>query len=168
MPNHVYSEIRIHGSTLDVCAPLVLSEEGGVDFSVLLPLPLHFWPGSVGIEHEKHFVGTHLDAARNIWGTKWNAYGDPNMSSCGEDVLITMQTAWSIPTGWICALFNKLQLPMTVNWLDEGQEDAFSERYEWDGSFGPEWKQERHLSGSELHKRLHMVLWGCESFEEDA
>lgn len=165
MPNHVINEIRLHGVDLEAVKAVVSSERCAVDFQVLLPLPLNFWPGSVSSAHEQAFPGTHLDAARNVWGTKWNAYGDPTLIADGADVVMLFQTAWSAPRGWTVALFNKLKVDITVTWLDGGAADAFRETYVWEpkGSWsgmGPEWKKETLCSGSPEHLRMHKLYWG--------
>lgn len=171
MPNHVFNEITLHGVSMDCSNPLVLNAEGNVDFGVLLPLPIHFWPGSVGMEHERAFPGTMLKEATKVWGTKWNAYGEPKLTEQNGSSVITCQTAWSHPRGWICALFNTLKCEITSKWLDEGRVDAVVECWTpEDRNFlgGASWKHQPIPEGSVEHRRLHKCLWGVEAFEEDA
>ncbi|MNU30396.1 hypothetical protein D3C71_188810 [compost metagenome] len=169
MPNHVINEILLHGVKLEDCRQHLLNGEGRVSFAVLLPLPLNFWAGSVGVQHEKAFPGTHLDAATEMWGTKWNAYGDPTAEDTDAGTLIRFQSAWSHPRGWTCALFNTLKCEISVSWLSEGSSDGVSEKYVWDakGSFGPSWEHEKIADGSDEHRRLHKLLWGVEEFTDE-
>ena len=168
MPNHVYSEIRLHGVDLEKVKPLILKADGNISFSVLCPLPLHFWPGSVGSQHDEAFPGTHLDAARKTWGTKWDCYGEPDVMQDGIDVVISFQTAWDTPRGWTVALFNTLGCDITAEWLDEGRESSRRETYTTCPKWGPEWKQEILATISADHRRLHKGLWGVEEFEPEA
>lgn len=166
MPNHVINEITIHSAALSEVEPLVRGKERVVDFSVLLPLPLHFWPGSVGSAHEKAFAGTHLDAAKTIWGTKWNAYGDPKCEQVGDDVVLTFQTAWGPPRGWTVAMFSTLNKAITAKWLSEGGWPAHIEEYRT-GKWGEEWTDTELADGSDEQRHLHKLLWGVEEFEDE-
>lgn len=170
MPNHVISEIVLHGVTLDRAGPYLFNRDGNISFSVLLPLPVNFWPGSVGEEHRDAFPGNHLDAARNTWGTKWDAYGDPAARELDGSTILTFQTAWATPRGWICALFNIFNCPITVDWLDEGRENAFREIFTPSKGdiLGPGWTTETIESGANRHRHLHKLLWGVEAFCEDS
>ena len=171
MPNHVYNEVRLHGVPMDRAKQLIAAPDGKISFRYLLPLPLHFWPGSVGQDHEKAFPGTHLDAARKTWGTKWDCYGDPTAEQDGEDTVIRFRTAWSPPRGWIVALFNTLDCQITSLWFSEGGENARRETYrpysqddKWNT---PDWKVEMIPPGNDEHRRLHKALWGVEYFPAD-
>ena len=170
MPNHVINEVVLHGVKLEDVRKHILNDEGRVSFEVLLPLPLNFWPGSVGTQHEKAFPGTHLDAARQVWGTKWDAYGEPTAVDTEVGVVIQFQSAWGHPRGWVCALFNTLHIAITASWLSEGGGAGHIERYEWDGKkgfCGPSWEDEEIPDGSPEHRRLHKLLWGVEAFEDE-
>ena len=169
MPNHVINEIVLHGVTLEAASPKILNAKGEVDFGVLLPLPLNFWPGSAGSQHEKAFPGTHLDAATKQWGTKWGAYGDPTAVERDGDTVITFQTAWSHPRGWTCALFNTFNCAITASWLSEGGWAGHIETYAVDTGLigGPEWTDREIEDGSPEHRRLHKLLWGVEAFEPE-
>lgn len=171
MPNHVFNEVRLHSVSFDTVQHLIFDRDGRISFAVLVPLPINFWPGHVSSEHGKAFPGTHLAAAKSSWGTKWNCYGGPNAVQDGDDVVITFQTAWAPPRGWIVALFNTLRCKITSKWLDEGRNDAISETYEFVTKGrpldGPEWRVEVLPHGSHEHRRLHKLLWGCERFEDE-
>lgn len=167
MPNHVINEIRLHGVPLEKAKALMLDEAQSVDFSILLPLPLNFWPGSVGSQHEKAFPGTHLAAARGTWGTKWNAYGETIITEDGSDTIVSFKTAWSHPRGWTCALFNTLKCRITAKWLSEGGWSAHVEEYDWSQvstGFGG-WTDAEIPEDSDDHRHLHKLLWGVEAFE---
>lgn len=170
MPNHVYNEVVLIGVSKEVAAPKILNAKGEVDFGVLLPLPLNYWPGSVGTKHEKAFPGTHLDAARTVWGTKWGAYGDPELSERDGNTVVTFQTAWNHPRGWVCALFNTFECAIMASWISEGGGPAVRERYTpYAGTMKtPDWEAEEIADKSLEHKRLHKCLWGVEEFEEES
>lgn len=171
MPNHVINEITLHGVPLAAVAPKVSSEDQSVDFSVLLPLPLNFWPGSVSLKHEKAFPGTHLDAARDTWGTKWNAYGLDAESITEKDgsTVLVFQTAWDHPRGWTVALFNTYRCDITAKWLSEGGWAGHIETYNYaalSGFSGDAWTDAEIDEGSDVHRHLHKLLWGVEKFED--
>lgn len=169
MPNHVINEIRLHGVSIEKVKPLILDGNLCVDFEILLPLPLNYWPGSVGAQHEKAFPGTHLGAARSTWGTKWNAYGDTIMVEDGGDTVVSFQTAWNHPRGWTVALFNTLKCKITAKWLSEGDWTGHVEEYDWsqvEAGFGG-WTDTEIPDGSADHRHLHKLLWGVESFDEE-
>ena len=151
----------------------VRGPEQKIDFETLLPLPLQFWPGSVGTEHEKTFPGTHLDAAREVWGTKWNAYGldEGKYESVvvGDGfITLTFKTANSPPMGWIMALFNTLKGRMILTWLNEGCAEAvvdafdYSKIEDWGGSA---W--DRQTAPEDETRRLRKLYWGVERFKDE-
>lgn len=166
MPNHVINEIRLHGVPLEKAKALILGDNESVDFEILLPLPLNFWPGCVGSQHEKAFPGTHLSAATSTWGTKWNAYGDTIITEDGGDTVVSFTTAWSHPRGWTVALFNTLKCKITAKWLSEGGWPAHVEEYDW-SQVERGWTDTEIEDGSEDHRHLHKLLWGVEAFEDD-
>lgn len=175
MPNHVINEVVLHGVSLESAASQTLGVDGKIDFSILLPLPLHFWPGSVGIHHQRAFPGTHLDAARKIWGTKWNAYGqdDEEYVPVIEDdgsVVFTFQTAWGPPRSWVVALFSTFKCDITHSWLSEGGIAAHVETYCFAGLEDlsrQAWQDVELEDGCAEHRRLHKLLWGVEEFTDD-
>lgn len=143
MPNHVTNEVRLHDVDFISTKPLIGGKNGAIDFETLVPLSINFWPGNVGREHQHAFPGTHLDEARAIWGTKWNAYhlGEDAVWKDGGDMVLTFDTAWSPPRGWIVALFNTLECKITHLWKDEGSDEVFREVYTPDNgtALGPRW-----------------------------
>jgi hypothetical protein len=167
MPNHVINEVTLHGVSLARAAPLVLDRDGNLSFAVLLPLPLNFWASSSSRMHEEAFPGTWLDAARQTWGTKWDAYGSPVAEEIEGSAALTFKSAWNHPRGWTCALFNSLRCEITAKWLSEGGSPATVETYRPDaGPMGDEWRSENIPEGSSEHGRLHKLLWGVEEFGE--
>lgn len=168
MPNHIVNEIRLHGVHHAEVRAIASSDERVVDFEKLLPLPLNYWPGSVSILHEKAFPGTHLDAATKTWGTKWNAYAlsDDSLRQDGEDTVLTFETAWAPPRGWVVAVFSTLKCDITHHWQDEGSEDVHRESYIFTGDdsmFFPKWEAEVVDQGSDDHRRLYKLQWGVET-----
>lgn len=172
MPNHILNEVEVAAGR-DYVLPLVTNKEGQIDFATLLPLPINYWPGNVGSEHKETFPGTHLDAARATWGTKWNAYGInrryQSIVADRERTLLTFQTAWSPPMGWIMALWNTTKAAIVLRWLDEGRSEAVIDRFDYailagDG-FGEPWT--RTAADEAETRRLHKLLWGVESFDDE-
>lgn len=172
MPNHVMNELVID-APLSTVAPLALDGEGRIDFEVLLPLPLNFWNGNVGSDHKAVFPGDGLSWSTANWGTKWNAYGQDDEAEhyasvveCDGKTVLTFQTAWSPPMGWVAALFNKLHCNMLLTWLDEGRDDAMTDHF-WfvdDGwNAGPNWERKRAEEGET--ERLKVFYWGAEVWE---
>lgn len=169
MPNHVINEVILHNKKLADVQKYLLDQEGNLSFATLLPLPLNYWAGDVGLNHEEAFPGTHLKAARTLWGSKWDAYGNPTVKEDDIGIIIQFQSAWSHPRGWVCALFNTLKCPVTASWLSEGGVAAHIERYEWTSEQflgGPKWEDEKLVDGCPEHRRLHKLLWGVEEFSE--
>lgn len=168
MPNHVINEIVLHGVSLEQAAPHILDGEGKVSFAVLLPLPINFWAGSSGTQHEEAFPGTHLAAARSTWGTKWDAYGERKAVEVDGSTVITFKSAWNHPRGWTCALFNTFHCEITAKWLSEGGSDGAAEYYKPDaGVMGDDWRTEEIAEGTDEHRRLHKLLWGVEQFDPE-
>lgn len=173
MPNHVLNEVVLHGVSLERAGQHVLNEAGEIDFGVLLPLPLHYWPGDVSTVHEKHFSVNHLDEARRVWGTKWNAYGqgDARYKSIREidgSLVLTFQSAWNHPRGWICALFQTLKCNISAKWASEGGNGGIEE-WDWpqiEKMFGDPWKLEEISDDHPEHRRLYELMHGPRD-EED-
>lgn len=160
MPNHIMNEIRLHNTPLDVVASLCFRDDGAFTFTNLVPLPINHWSGDVGSDHETHFPGNWLQDARDFWGTKWDAYGKPKIFQDGDDVLITFETAWSPPRGWVVAVFNTLKCIITHIWLDEGRADAVLEEYVIDEHRGPRWSKFDIIAGQPAHLRLYKLYFG--------
>ncbi len=167
MPNHIVNEIRLHDVDQALARAIVSSDERLIDFEKLLPLPLNFWPGNVSMSHEKAFPGTHLKAAREIWGTKWNAYAlsDESLRHDGADTILTFETAWAPPRGWVVAIFSTLKCDITHHWQDEGSDDVHREKYVFSGdTMGfSSWTTELVKAGSDDHRRLYKLQWGVET-----
>ena len=172
MPNHVVNEIRLHGVPLARVEPLIRGKDCAIDFGTLVPLPINFWPGGVGAEHAQAFPGTWLDAGRAQWGTKWNAYalGDHSVCEDAGDTVLTFETAWSPPRGWVVALFNTLDCSITHFWQDEGSADVWRETYRPAKASryaaGPEWSREKVEHEGTDYRRLYKLQWGVETEAE--
>ena len=176
MPNHVINEVVFRNVTAEQRAAIIatVSNERAVSFEVLLPIPLNQWLWSAGTKHEKAFPGTALDWCRDNWSTKWDAYGlseggrYESVAQTDDSLTLTFQTAWNAPMGWLCALFNKHNLPIEYSYLSEGNTTAFV------GSFTPEtgaqnwgaqWDEKE--ADEATTRRMHMLLWGVEEFPAD-
>lgn len=171
MPNHVVNELIFRDIGNDRIAeilPSLINNHDDVDFSILIPLPLNMWWGSVGSPHEKAFKRTALDWCRDHWGTKWNAYNARRPVQTGGNLILQFDTAWRPPYPWLAAIFNKFEVSFEHNWLDEWA------AWGWNGVFdfsklddicSDAWHEEK--ASDELQRHLHMLRWGCESFEDD-
>lgn len=169
MPNHVINEVLFIGvdaATQGKILALACNDKGEIDFEVLLPIPLNYWHGSVGQSHKKNFPGNALDWCAENWSTKWGPYGDPTVSRTDDTLTLTFRTAWNTPRGWLTALFNKSKVPFSWMWLSEGGDKAQCETFSKGDSWGVQWKQED--ADEAMQKHLHVLLWGCESFDDDA
>ncbi|MFD1385703.1 hypothetical protein ACFQ4Z_02745 [Oceanobacillus oncorhynchi subsp. oncorhynchi] len=104
MPNHISNKLKIIGSdseTKEVLDFVKIDEIGtGIDFNKITPMPKWIYGNSpdvigIGLEDEKKWgkENTSLEWARNNWGTKWGAYGQPDNRNT-EDT-IYFQTAWN-------------------------------------------------------------------------
>lgn len=178
MPNHVLTEIVFRTTSKEARAKvleLIGGPECEIDFETLLPLPLNVWRGSVGIRHEEAFqkANTGLDWCRENWGTKWNAYGLDeggkyrSIFQTEEALVLTFQTAWRTPYGWLLALWHKSGCPFEYSWLDEGRSDAFVGRFTayGDGIRDEPWSEEK--ADEATTRRLHKLLWGVEQFDDE-
>jgi hypothetical protein len=167
MPNHVINELIFRD--VDCSAQERVTEvacnPNGVDFGVLVPMPLNIWRGCVGSIH-KVFKGNSLDWACANWGTKWNAYQSEVPEKTADTLTLRFQTAWSPPYPWLAALFNSTKLSFEHNWLDEGREDGFAGKFIWkDDGIGPEWSEA--IADEPLHRHLHKLLLGVEQFPDE-
>lgn len=169
MPNHVVNEIiarNIQPSAAEAIKAVVLNGEGRIDFELLVPAPKNIWWGSVSSNHEKAFRNTHLDWARENWGTKWNAYGShDHWSYDGAALTLTFDTAWSPPYGWLAALFNTFELTFDHNWLDEGAIRGVEGVFDFTQMAmfaGNPWSE--RPASDEMQKHLHFLRWGVEEF----
>ena len=178
MPNHVINEVVFTGVDKALQSSILLkmvSPESKIDFEVLLPPPLNIWQGNVGAVEEGAFPGNQLDWNRKNWGTKWNAYGMDEIDdkyapivSTENTLVLTFQTAWNPPRGWLVALFNTINLSFEHNFLSEDDDGGHTEYYIYnkeDKYSSKLWKYEK--ATKEMYKHLHKLLFGCEEFEPE-
>jgi len=171
MPNHVTNEIIFRGVNAEKQEELLAvlcNAKGHVDFEILVPLPLNMWWGSVGTEHEKAFGRTALDWARENWGTKWNAYSCQPIERTEDTLTLRFDTAWAPPYPWLAAVFNRFQIGFEHNSLVEGAIKARHGVFKWDAMndiIGEAWQEDD--ADDALQKRLHLLKWGVESFEDE-
>lgn len=171
MPNHVANELIFRGVDADAKAEIIANlcnADGEVDFGILVPLPLNMWWGSVSQKHEKAFKRIALDWCREHWGTKWNAYKHRAIEETEDTLILRFDTAWNPPYPWLAAVFNKLKRSFDHNWLSEGEErghHAVFDHTKVDSWMHDPWCEED--ADDEMHKHLHVLRWGVESFEED-
>jgi hypothetical protein len=142
MPNHVINELVFNCSAegrLNVWKA-ACNQERQVDFSILVPIPVNIWRGSVGKVHQEAFgQGMNaLDWSRKNWGTKWNAYGHSAPKVDGDTLTLRFQTAWGPPYPWLVALFNTCG-GFQHNWLDEGREGGRTGIWNLADKYGESW-----------------------------
>ncbi|MEL7111397.1 MAG: hypothetical protein AAGK93_00485, partial [Pseudomonadota bacterium] len=170
MPNHVYNEVVLSGVDPEAVKAKVLNADGDVDFAVLVPLPVNYWPGSVSIKHREAFPGTHLDAATKMWGTKWGPYENPALTHTEDTVTVTFNTAWGPPRGWVVALLNTFNCQIVHRYLSEGFSNGYREVYTpliKGDMMTPKWEAHEIDEGTADHRFLHKQLWGVEKFEDE-
>lgn len=171
MPNHVVNELIFRGVDADAQARIIASTcnaEGAVDFEILVPLPLNMWWGSVGQNHERAFKRTALDWCTENWGTKWNAYSHKPTEQTSDSLTLRFDTAWGPPYPWLAAVFNSLKIGFDHNWFSEGEEHGHHGVFDWSKMAdlgGSPWVEA--LADDALHRHLHVLRWGVESFPED-
>jgi hypothetical protein len=168
MPNNCINELvfrDVDGETQARILAATCNAEALVDFKVLVPAPLNMWWGNVGQKHEATFKRTHLDWARNNWGTKWNAYGHHEIERTADTLTLRFETAWSPPYPWLAAVFNRLNLPFEHNWMEEGGTPPACGRFSIEPRFGQEWAE--RPADETMSRHLHKLLWGVEEFEEE-
>lgn len=174
MPNHVVNELIWDGITPEQRSAILanaVNGEGKIDFTILLPVPLNAWMGSVGTNHEEAFKITALDWCRQHWGTKWNAYSQLPIEDEAGRLRLVFETAWRPPYGWLAALLNRFRLPFAHNWHDEGREVGRVGRF-WVGAedtglwdAGPQWREQD--AEGEMQRHLHKLQWGVEEWPAD-
>lgn len=173
MPNHVINELvfrNIDSDAQEEILAMVRGPNGPIDFSTILPQPLNIWKSNVGMRHEEVFPGTGLNWNTANWGTKWNAYGideEGRYKSVirGESTLVlTFQTAWRPPMGWIIAIFNKFSRSFEHNWLDEGEDRGHQDMFIAENlhTLGEVWVEKPASKAMQHHLQF---LHGCESFD---
>ena len=106
MPNHIHNKLQIVGSKEEVEAVMnyIRSEELGnntIDFNKITKMPDWVYGSSkevrgISLDDEVKYLGnTSLDWSRENWGTKWNAYAQPNNRNTSNTIYFN--TAWNAP-----------------------------------------------------------------------
>lgn len=168
MPNHVTNEIIFRGVDAAMQAKIcekILDAEGLVDFSILVPQPANMWIGNEGSNHKEKFKRMGMDWNRENWGTKWNAYNMMPVVKTEDSITFVFDTAWNPPYPWLAAIFNTLPLSFEHNHFDEGCDWSVHGVFRFDQKeklVGNPW--EETPASEELHKHLHFLKYGCESF----
>lgn len=174
MPNHVINEIVIEGDAalFDRVLAKVSTEQSPIDFEGLLPSPLNAWRYGQSTKHEKAFPIMEMDWTRANWGTKWNAYGldeggkYQSVVRTDNRLVLTFQTAWGAPMGWLLALHNQFKLPFSYGYLSEGGSSARVGWFKVPDNWAAEPWDEKDAT-PEQGRRLHKLLWGVERFEDE-
>ncbi len=132
MPNHVINKLTIKASeprVLEVKEFIKIekTEEnqeaygvGTIDFNKITPAPPWLFQGNLGREQEKKYGPENCwyEWNRNNWGTKWNAYSQPDERNTENTIFF--QTAWNCPLD----LIRKLSwifpdVEFEIAWADE-------------------------------------------------
>ncbi len=174
MPNHVINEVvfrDLSDTLVDKIASRTVDRlTKHVDFSILLPIPINCWMGSVSMADERAFKNTALDWCTQNWGTKWNAYGAHNgVEHTPSALTLRFDTAWRPPYGWLAALLNTFHLSFQHNWLSDGEAQSYAGQFVYQpghamGDF--DWREAP--APPDLRAHLHLLRWGVASFEETA
>lgn len=175
MPNNVLNELIFRNTSplrQEAIIEKLCDAKGCVDFEILVPLPLNVWWGSVGSEHERAFKRTALDWCRGNWGTKWNAYHHYPIDRTSDAVTFKFQTAWNPPYPWLAAVMNSLKCEFEHNWLSEYDNQARTAKFDFsimksDRGLGMDAWSER-IADDAMQRRLHLLKWGVEKFEDEA
>ncbi|WP_078392041.1 hypothetical protein [Shouchella patagoniensis] len=105
MPNHISNKLKVIGLEKEVQAVMdfIKIDEKGIgtiDFSKITPIPKWIYGVSpdvkgISLEDEEKWgsENTILNWQRKHWGTKWNAYSQPDVRSSDDTVFF--QTAWN-------------------------------------------------------------------------
>lgn len=105
MPNNISNKLKVIGTEDQIIQVLEFVKDdklgvGSIDFNKITPMPKWIFgssPDVMGIsrrDEEKWGVeNTSLNWARRNWGTKWNAYAQPDSRSVGDT--LHFQTAWN-------------------------------------------------------------------------
>jgi hypothetical protein len=132
MPNHITNRLTIFGSIDQINSVLKFikiekesSEDeifgiGTIDFNKITPCPKWVFSGNLGREDEEKYGKENCWYEWNCknWGTKWNAYRQPDKRSNANVIYFT--TAWSSPHD----LIKKLSwifptIKFEIAWADE-------------------------------------------------
>lgn len=146
MPNHVTTIIEASKEVIDF-----LIVDGHVDFNTVLPMPdeddpiftatkTEFGGGMVGYSFDGY---SPMDWARDVWGTKWNAYDVIRVS----DTTVQFDTAWSHPEPVVGALSNRY--PWETIHVKYADEDLGSNLGDYDMRAGLIHRERMFNQGSE-------------------
>jgi len=118
MPNHVENILRISGPADDLVKFETICRGKSPEYkpsSLMIELGLHkeedkeevlTFSGIVPVPAEivaQTYDRAGYDWQNENWGTKWDAYGPPQMVQMGTSLLYTFQTAWNAPELWLRA-----------------------------------------------------------------
>lgn len=165
MPNWVLNEVifrRVDKDKQDQIVKKACDAEGRVDFTILLP-PINNWDGSRDERHRGTWPHWR-EWAEYTWGTCANACDDRPIERSADTLTLVFETRWRAPYGWIVAVFNHFKVSIEHNWLIEFGVRARSGAFNYPRAAGerPEWVEVD--ANDEVHRRLHTMFWGCESF----
>ncbi|MCM3704033.1 hypothetical protein [Paenibacillus macerans] len=145
MPNHITNKVKIIGTEEQVNEVLefIKNDEldvGTIDFNKITPMPKWVYgnsPDIYGISSKDEMWwgedNTSLGWARKHWGTKWNAYGQPDERSSKDTVYF--KTAWNgVPNliqkiAWI---FPEIEIEYSFADEDLGSSNCGIYRFKYD------------------------------------
>ncbi|MBY0024529.1 hypothetical protein H7K28_15065 [Paenibacillus polymyxa] len=105
MPNHITNKVKVIGTDEQIQEVFEFIKNdtlgiGTIDFNKITPMPKWVYgnsPGIVGISFDDEKLwgveNTVLGWSRKHWGTKWNAYGQPDDRNSKDTIFF--ETAWN-------------------------------------------------------------------------
>lgn len=94
----------------------------------------HYEDGKTLVDnYQKYGVTTWYDWCIKYWGTKWNASDSHVEDIDDEKVMITFDTAWSAPAGWLWSLYER-NITFHLEWIEE---QGYHGEYVYDGINAP-------------------------------
>ena len=181
MPNWVHNSITIQGNKNQTTelANLLGAEykgldNGSVNFLNLVAPPEKNWeeysttgvPGLSIEDKAGHPVFNWYDWNCENWGTKWNAC-DPEVFLGDDFLMLSFDTAWSPPGGFIEALtsqIKKQKLSMTYTWEEE---QGFGEEWSLDSEGNLELVKDWEIPTSHKDYDNRDNECPCEVWEEE-
>lgn len=132
MPNHITNKLTIIGTDEQVQEVLTFIQiekkpddsepfgPGTIDFNKITPMPKWVFRGNLGREDEKKYGEENCwyEWCRKNWGTKWNAYGQPDKRNTGNTIFF--ETAWrGVPELILKLGFLFPEVEFEYGWADE-------------------------------------------------
>ena len=134
MPNWCYNDLIVKKNDAD---NYILDSEKRVDFSILVPEPNSKDECDIKyIITDNEIPPIEIDDDKpwfnwyhwhiNEWGTKWNARRTCVSNKANDEYIISFETPWGPPVGWLKALAEK-GIKFHLDWKEEtGYKDVIT------------------------------------------